>query len=49
MQTLISSLIDCKLPFICAHGRPTLQPIASISIEKQSYRKKLNFSKLNNI
>ena len=26
-QNLISKLSECSLPFICAHGRPTIAPI----------------------
>lgn len=33
-QILIQDLKKCKLPFQCAHGRPTLIPIINITNKK---------------
>ena len=30
-QTLLDELSQCKLPFQCAHGRPTVVPIFELS------------------
>jgi DNA mismatch repair protein MLH3 len=29
-QTLVSRLAECKFPFQCAHGRPSLVPLVDV-------------------
>lgn len=40
-QVLLNDLSKCKLPFQCAHGRPTLTPLLSLS--KVHISKKVSF------
>ena len=35
-ETLIQDLKKCKLPFQCAHGRPTLAPVINVINKKVS-------------
>uniref|UniRef100_A0A8C0JEA9 MutL homolog 3 n=1 Tax=Chelonoidis abingdonii TaxID=106734 RepID=A0A8C0JEA9_CHEAB len=43
---LIEALSSCQLPFQCAHGRPSMMPLADIDHLKQEKQPKPNLSKL---
>ncbi|CAM5122603.1 unnamed protein product [Eretmochelys imbricata] len=43
---LIEALSSCQLPFQCAHGRPSMMPLADIDHLKQEKQPKPNLAKL---
>ncbi|NWU40655.1 MLH3 protein, partial [Hylia prasina] len=43
---LIEALSSCKLPFQCAHGRPSMLPLADIEHLQQEKQPKPNLSRL---
>ncbi|NXE86624.1 MLH3 protein, partial [Menura novaehollandiae] len=43
---LIEALSSCKLPFQCAHGRPSMLPLADIDHLQQEKQPKPNLTKL---
>lgn len=45
-SNLINKLCECDLPFQCAHGRPTIQPLIRICSNLNSGNVKINFKKL---
>lgn len=45
MERYLTELSHCKLPFQCAHGRPTLASIVNLG-KREETRTKLNLKKL---
>jgi DNA mismatch repair protein MLH3 len=45
-QMLVSRLASCKLPFQCAHGRPSLVPLANLGLVEMGARGQANNERL---
>ena len=47
MLDMLNDLKQCKIPFQCAHGRPSVAPIVDLTkLSIETPCKKINFSKL---